>query len=252
MKSKVLIAAVAVILGGVAALAAFVYLNGVQKAAEAGSTMTSVLVAAKDIQRGSSANDLLASGAAVLKKMPRRYVPEGAMSSLTGMVDRVLAVPVSAGEVLTSARFQYPSEAGLAFNVPPGFVAVTVPVDDARGVAGLVKPGDRVAVLITVSTKNGNGDQTGYTVPGAKVLAVGRATGTESGPQRATSGGGALGGGGTNDDKAANTITLAVSSNDAQKVVFAAESGRLWLALLPTTESVAGTATVQSMSTVLR
>lgn len=252
MRSKVLIAAVAIMLGGIAAFTAFAYLNGIQRAAEAGSRMTDVLVAAQDIPRGTSASDLLASGAAVVKKMPLRYVPEGAMSSLTGVTDRVLAVPVTSGEVLTSARFQYPSEAGLAFNVPPGLVAVTVPVDDARGVAGLVKPGDRVAVLITVASRDGKGDQTGYAVPGTKVLAVGRSTGAEAeGPRSTSGGGGALSGDGDKTE-VSNTITLAVSANDAEKVVFAAEAGRLWLALLPTTESAAASATVQSAATVLR
>lgn len=250
MRSKILIAVVAIMLGGVAALAAFVYLSGVQRAAEAGSTMTSVLVAVEDIPRGTSANELLSSGAVVAKKMPLRYVPEDAISSVMGVTDQVLAVPLSTGEVLTSARFQYPSQAGLAFNVPAGFVAVTIPVDDARGVAGLVKPGDRVALMITITSRSGAGDQTGYAVPGAKVLAVGRSTGTERSTARTGGSGGALGGGSA-ETEAASTITLAVTALDAEKVVFAAESGRLWLALLPTTESAAATSTPMTAATVL-
>lgn len=250
MKSKVLIAIVAVALGGVAAFAAFVYLSGVQRAAQAGSTMTDVLVAAQDIPRGTLANDLLSSGMAQVTKMPLRYIPSGAISSVTGVTDRVLAVPVTKGEVLTTARFQYPSEAGLSYNVPAGFVAVTVPVDDARGIAELVKPGDRVAVLITVANRTGGGDVTGYAVKGARVLAVGRSTGTEAQGTVQGSSGGALGGS-SSSSSGSKTITLAVSGDDAQKVVFAAEAGRLWLALLPTTESQVATVAPQSASTVL-
>lgn len=251
MKSKVLIAIVAVVLGGVAAFAAFAYLNGVQRAAQAGSTMTDVLVASQDIPRGTLANDLLSSGMAQVTKMPLRYIPSGAISSVTGVTDRVLAVPVTKGEVLTTARFQYPSEAGLSYNVPAGFVAVTVPVDDARGIAELVKPGDRVAVLTTVANRTGGGDVTGYAVKGARVLAVGRSTGTEAQGAQAGSSGGVLGGGSSSGSSGSKTITLAVSGDDAQKVVFAAEAGRLWLALLPTTESQVATIAPQSAATVL-
>jgi len=251
MKSKLVIAIVAVVLGLAAAFAAYVYLSGVQRAAQAGSTMTAVLVAKQDIPRGTLANDLMSSGAVEVTKMPLRYVPEGAISSMTGVTDRVLAVSVTKGEVLTSARFQYPSDAGLAFNVPVGFVAVTIPVDEARGIAGLLKPGDRVALMITVTNQRRGGDQTGYAVPGAKVLAVGRSTGTEAESSSSSgSSGGALSGS-SSGSKTANTVTLAVSATDAEKVVFAAESGRLWLALLPTTESTVATSAPQTAATVL-
>ena len=252
MRSKLIIVVLAIALGGVAAFAAYSYLSGVQRTAEAGSTMTEVLVAAQDIPRGTSANDLMSSGAVQLTKIPLRYIASGAISSVTSVADRILAVPVSKGEVLTTARFQYPSEAGLAFNVPKGFVAVTIPVDDSRGVAGLVKPGDRVALLATVATKGGQGDQTRIAIPGARVLAVGRSTGAESSTQQASTSGGAFGGGQSSQSQSANTVTLALSSADAEKVVFAAESGRFWLALLPTTESAATPGPGQTAATVLR
>jgi pilus assembly protein CpaB len=251
MRSKLIIVVLAIALGGVAAFAAYSYLSGVQRAAEAGSTMTDVLVATQDIPRGTSANELMSSGAVQLVKMPLRYIASGAISSVTSVADRILAVPVSKGEVLTTARFQYPSEAGLAFNVPKGLVAVTIPVDDSRGVAGLVKPGDRVALLATVATKSGQGDQTRIAIPGARVLAVGRSTGAES-PKQTSSQGGGLTGSQNSQPQSANTVTLALSPADAERVVFVAESGRLWLALLPTTESSATPGPGQTAATVLK
>jgi pilus assembly protein CpaB len=251
MRSKVVLVIIAVVLGGVAAFAAFSYLGALQRQAQAGSTMTDVLVATQDIPRGMSANDLLSSGYVTVEKMPLRYIASGAISSTRSVLDRVLAVPVSKGEVLTTARFQYPSQAGLAFSVPKGFLAVTIPVDDARSVAGLVKAGDRVALLATVSSKGGAGDgQTKIIVPGARVLAVGQSTGTESQgtPTQASSGIGAQ----ASSNQTAKTVTLAVSSVDAEKVVFAAESGSVWLALLSTTESIAQPGPGVSASTLLK
>jgi pilus assembly protein CpaB len=250
MRSKLLLVVIAVVLGGVAAFATFGYLGSLQRQAESGSTMTDVLVATQDIPRGVSANDLVSSGYVSTVKMPLRYVSSGAMSSMRGVLDRVLAVPVSKGEVLTSARFQYPSEAGLAFSVPKGFVAVTIPVDDARGVAGLVKPGDRVALLATVSQKTGTDAQTRIIIAGARVLAVGQSTGTEAQPSASQSSS-ALGSQ-SNGNQSGKTVTLAVTSVDAEKVVFAAESGSAWLALLSTTESIAEPGAGQTASTILK
>lgn len=249
MRSKLVLVVVAIALGGIAAFAAFSYLSGVQRQAEAGSVMTDVLVAVRDIPRGTDANTLLSSGLVETTKVPRRYVPSGAVSSLRSLTDMVLAVPVTKGEVITTARFQFPSEAGLAFGVPTGFVAVTVPLDDARGIAGLVKAGDRVAVLATISSKTADNARTKIVIPGARVLAVGRSTGAEPDAGKGATGGGtALS---TGSDNAADTVTLAVSPLDAEKLVFMAETGGVWLALLPTTESEAPAGAGQSAGTVL-
>ena len=114
MRSKLVLTVVAIALGGIAAFAAFSYLNALQRQAEAGSVMTEVLVAKQDIPRGADANTLLSLGLVEPTKIPLRYLPGGAVSSLRALTDMVLAVPLTRGEVLTSARFQYPSEAGLA------------------------------------------------------------------------------------------------------------------------------------------
>jgi pilus assembly protein CpaB len=250
MRSKFLVVAAAIVLGGIAAFAAFGYLSAVQRQAEAGSVMTDVLVAKQDIPRGTDANGLLSSGMVETTKMPLRYVPSGAVSSLRALTDMVLAVPVTKGEVITTARFQYPSEAGLAFGVPTGFVAVTVPVNDSRGVARLVKAGDRVAVLATVGGKSSGDEQTRIIISGARLLAVGRSTGAEP-PVQTSSTDGSLSGS-SSAANAADTVTLAVSSTDAERLVFVAETGGIWLALLPTTDSAAAPAPGQSAATVLK
>ncbi len=255
MRSRLLIIAVAVVLGGAAAFATFQYLDAVRREAEAGSRMTEVLVAKADIARGMSADEMLSAGLVERTQIPQRYVAQGAISSVRSVADRILAVPVSQGEILTASRFQYPSEAGLAFSVPKDFVAVTVPVDEARGVAGLVKPGDRVALVATVGSKGNQGEMTRIMIPGARVLAVGRSTGVESRSSSSGSAGNVLAAETStqnqNQSVAAN-ITLALSSADAERVVFAVEGGRIWLALLPATASTAVPGAGQTAQTVLK
>jgi len=254
MRSKILIVAVAVVLGAVAAFAAFQYLDAVRREAAAGSRMTEVLVAKSDIARGMSADEMLSAGLVERVQIPQRYVAQGAISSVRTVADRILAVPVSQGEILTAGRFQYPSEAGLAFSVPKDYVAVTVPVDEARGVAGLVKPGDRVALVATVGAKGNQGEMTRIMIPGARVLAVGRSTGVEARSSGPSGPGSVLAAETTGDGQAQSpaNVTVALSAADAEKVIFAVEAGRIWLALLPATESTAAPGAGQTAQTVLK
>lgn len=253
MKSRLIIVVVALVLGGVAAVGAYAYLGAVQRAAETGSVMTDVVVAKQAIPRGVAASDLISGGYVQTVRMPLKYVSAGAISSVASVSDRVLAVPVDQGEVLTSARFQYPSEAGLAFAVPKDFVAVAIPVDEARGVGDLVKPGDRVAVLGTVQMKSGGPDETRIMVAGAKVLAVGQSTSAAANPsQTQQSGLFAAAQSGSSASSPTKTITVAVSAADAEKIVLAVEAGTVWLALLPGDQSSVVPGPGQTEATVLR
>jgi pilus assembly protein CpaB len=201
------------------------------------------------------ASDLISQGLVQQVQMPRRYVSDGAVSSVDSISDRVLSGPVSKGEILTAGRFQSASEAGLSFSVPKGFVAVTIPVDDARGVAGLISPGDHVAVLATVSKKSITDQETRVIIPGVQVLAVGQNTGGQAPVVQSGQSGGVLGASQSSGGSAAGAtsiVTVAVSPADAEKVVFAIESGSIWLVLLPGDSSAVKPGAGQTAVTVLR
>jgi pilus assembly protein CpaB len=91
--------------------------------------------------------------------------------------------------------------------------AVTVQVNEILGVAGFVLPGDRVNVLLTRSDKE-RGEYTDVLMQNVRVLAVNQLA----------------------DDKSekpvvAKAVTLEVSMEDAQKLVLAANVGRISLTL---------------------
>jgi pilus assembly protein CpaB len=251
MKGKLLIVVAALVLGGIAAFSAYGFLGALQQEASAGNQPVKVYVATGDIARGASASDLIAKGLVQQVEMPKRYVPDGAAMSPDSVANRVLSGPVSKGEILTTGRFQYASEAGLAFSVPKGLVALTVPVDEARGVAGLISPGDHVAVLATVQKTSARDQETRIVVPGVQVLAVGQNTEAQGSiPAQAAQSGvlsSAQGSGG-----ATTMVTLAVSPADSEKVVFAVESGSIWLILLPGTSQTVKPGGGQTVTSVLR
>jgi pilus assembly protein CpaB len=238
MRSKLVILVVAVILGVLAAVLTGRYVASLERGVAAEDEPIEVLVAQEAVARGTSAEEMLEAGLVVRQSIPRRYVAEGAVSSTASIEGQVLAEDVSRGEQITQARFRFPSQAGLAFSIPEDFVAVTISNNAVKGVAGLVKPNDHVMVVVTLDPGPDGEVLTQVLLPRARVLAIGTAVGAEPAEtQQQTSGGGLAGSQQADGQQAASTITLALSPEDVEKLVFAEETGSVWLALLGSTDT---------------
>ena len=241
MRSRVFILIAAVILGVAAALVTAQYLRGATARLTQEAEPVQVLVAMQDVPRGMTAEEALKEGFIQMQEVPQRYVSASAVSSVRGIEGQVLAATLSQGEQVTRARFQFPSEAGLSFAIPDGFVAVSIPADDVTCVGGMLKSGDWVLVTATFDPgPNGKDAESRILLPKARVLAVGLDTGTGTGTAE-TGRDGAI----TTGARSANTgevaqsptVTLALKPEDVEKLVFAERQGSIWLALLPTTET---------------
>lgn len=256
MRSKVLIIIVALVLGGLAAVLAANYLQSARGNITAESEPIGVLVAQEDLPRGLNAAELIDRELVTEEKVPRRFVAGDAISSVRQIEDQVLAVPVGAGEQLTKNRFQYPSQAGLAYTVPENYVALSVDVDAVTGISGLLKPGDSVVVYATY--KDQGEDRVSFTtmtIGRAKVLAVGAETSAESAaaPADEDQDAGALAANRSIQPEgsvAYQTVTMALSPAEAQKVVFARNVGEIQLALLPKNAEAPGALNAVTLGTV--
>jgi len=247
MRTKIALLVAALVMGGLAAFLAARYLNEARTAIVEDAEPVEVLVAQEDIPRGLSAEEMIAEEVIALEKVPRRFVAAGAVSSKAALEGYVLASPLTAGEQLTMARFELPAAAGVSYSIPDGQLALSIPVDVVTGVSGLVKPGDRVALYAHLVT--GPGGQLNYTkllVPECKVVAAG-------GALRARVGEGGDGGdeeqagsllASREDDTSSDTpvdtqtLTIALSPEDAERVVWASaqsrsSQGEIWAAILP-------------------
>jgi Flp pilus assembly protein CpaB len=98
-----------------------------------------VVVATRDLPTGA----LLGPGDLRATTRPSSHAPAGPLPSSAELAGQVLAVPVAAGEVLTTTRVV---GASLLAGRPPGEVALHVEVADP-GAAAMVGPGDVVDVL---------------------------------------------------------------------------------------------------------
>ncbi len=192
-------------------------------AASAPVSKVRVLVAAKPLRPGAllKADDLAAKEVDE-DKLPVGFVADetNARRQLTGgMVRRTLV----AGDVISSVEVLKPGDHGfLAAVLRPGFRAVTVAVDAVSGTAGLIWPGDRVDLILTQAMEGL--DQ----VPGRKIAAETVQRDVRVIAIDATLVQGATG---AADALPARTITLEVSSANAEQVQVATRLGRLSLAV---------------------
>jgi pilus assembly protein CpaB len=153
---------------------------------------------------------------------------DGAITSVDQLADKNNAVAILAGEQIPQARITGNVQGG-ALSIPEGMEALTVSLDAPRGVAGLINTGDSVTIYSTfkeVARKDGSTETvTVVLVPTVELLAVHR-------PLSSTAFGG---------DEASTSeqlpgslfATLALTPEDAQRFVFAMETGATWFGLLP-------------------
>jgi pilus assembly protein CpaB len=157
---------------------------------------------------------------------PKSHLPSGVVMDERLVRTRILRRPLAAGEpVLESALLPEGSEAGLTSVIDPTFRAVSVKVDSVIGVAGFVKPGRKVDVLVTLR-KVDDAKPLPYSkvvLQNVQVLAV------DQQMQEAKDG----------EPEIVSVVTLAVGPNDSQKLIYAAHEGKLQLALRnPTDDEV--------------
>jgi pilus assembly protein CpaB len=152
-------------------------------------------------------------------------LPEGAFAVKDDLLNggrRVVLSPLKRGEPVLRSKITGPGQrASLASLLDDGKRAVTVSVDDVRGVAGFVLPGDFVDIVIIAD--DGSPKRQGYSdilLEHVKVLAI---------DQVASEGEG--------QPTVAKAVTVEVTKEQAQKILLATSIGKLSLILARPVES---------------
>lgn len=154
-------------------------------------------------------------------------IPDGAFVSKDVLFKegrRVVLTPMDRSEPILVSKVTGPGQrASLSALLQEGNRAVTVRVDDVRGVAGFVLPGDRVDVVLIRAETRTNGqteNSSEILVQHVKVLAVDQLANERQ--EQAT---------------VAKAVTLEVSTEQAQKILLASNVGKLSLILRQAGES---------------
>jgi pilus assembly protein CpaB len=222
MRSRGMVTVAAFLLAIVATVSVLLYVKGVKDEAEVGEQVE-VVVSTVDLPAGAELDDAIADGSFTTATIAEDDLVQGVVSSLSDLEGRVTRYPILAGEQITTARLQGSTEElpGGVLGIPKGFEAISVSLDVPRVIAGVVQTGDHVKIFATFTQ---GGQRAAIEVPvtvnlvkDAQVLKVDH-------PPVDTSGA-ATGSG-------SSTITLALTPKDAQRLVFAQETGTVWLSLL--------------------
>jgi len=89
-------------------------------------------------------------------EMPVDFIQPEAISEPEEAIGQVAAVPIRKGEQILKNKLLLPGPlTGLSFEVSPGKRALTLPVDDMRGVSRLLRPGDRIDIVAAIDYGKG-------------------------------------------------------------------------------------------------
>ena len=213
---RTVILIVAVVVAIVAAGAIYSYLNSVQNRAYNDAKLVKVYRVDKDVKKGLPGEQAIDQGYVKSSDIPQKYRPTTALTDINAIRGKVALNDLSAGQVVVDGMFVEPRAATVSFaqRIPAGQVAVTIQVDQVRGVASLVVPGDQVNILASAP------DGERYLFQNVNVIAIGSTPAPQPGETTAT----------TTPVSGGGLITFAVPPAAAAKIAIA--SG-VYLTLVP-------------------
>lgn len=182
-----------------------------------------VVTAAREIRAG----EILGVGDLHLTEVPAARATATSLRRLADAEGRVAGRPIPAGAIVTADALLEASVAlGPAYALPNDLRAVTVGVDAVRGISGFLEPGDRVDVLASFSR---NHEAIARVVlQDVEVVAVGTETAPTSIAPDSERGSPP-----TASASQQVPVTLAVTVEEAERLVLADQHGRIRLALRP-------------------
>lgn len=120
------------------------------------ATPQKVVVANQDI------NELTTIDETMLRvdSVPQTYIQPGTYSDIQDILGLVTTVPIKKGEQILQNKLLFEeTQTKVSARVSKGKRALTVPVTDVHGVGRLIKPGDRVDLLSSIDYGQGDREQ---------------------------------------------------------------------------------------------
>jgi pilus assembly protein CpaB len=189
------------------------YLKGLQNT---GLDESKVVVVSQKVAAGT----LLTQDMVKETKMPLKYIQPGAVTASSNVVNHYTTVDLWPDEVVLKDQLTNAQTSNdMNYKIPKGKRAVTIAINPVSGVAGFIKPGNRIDMIICLKPETGGTTTQSLTLlQNIEVLAVGSQTSKEEAP--------------TTDN-----ITLAVTPQEAQWVTLAESTGKIKLTLRPTDDN---------------
>ncbi|GAB3666886.1 hypothetical protein GCM10027596_35120 [Nocardioides korecus] len=240
-RRKVLLA-VAAVIAALGTLLVFLYVHGADTRADERYAAVTVLRATKQIDPGETVAAAQAAGKISSGPISQQDVLAGALTTLDSVADKVATTTILPGEQLVAGKFGASGSATTGLTIPKGRLAVSVNLTDPARVAGFVNPGDKVTVFMSGNATKG--PFTRMLLPSVQVIGVGTTTSISTTKTAAD-------GAQTTDELPKTLITLALTQDEAEKVLFAAQNGDISVGLLNNDSQVSASGGV-SMANLFR
>lgn len=243
MKRPVLAIVVAVVLALAAGVLVFAYVSGADSRALEQQEVATVVVARDAVPAGMSLAEAQSEGLLITETVPMRMRPGSAIAAVdTTNGDLVAMAPLPAGQIILATAVGAEVPQAEAIEVPDGQMAVSVLLDDPSKVGAFLRPGSRVAIFDTyaVETDQEAADGTVATtnvfrtrplLDDVLVLAVGAVTRAQADSAESQA-------------WDAQLVTLALTQDQAERLVHATRTGALHFALLGETTQLTPSAGV--------
>jgi pilus assembly protein CpaB len=206
---------VAALLALVASLGAYKFLSGKSRVAEQARLQTvGIVVAVVDIPLGSTINP----NQVALSPWPKDNYPKDVVVDPKVAVGRTALRDFVRGEPVVESKLVPLNKASglLSLRVPPGMRAFSVKVNEVVGVGGFIVSDSRVDVVVTtsLSSRNQQDQFSKIVLEDVRVLAAGRETEQKD-----------------NKPVTVNTVTLAVTPEEVEKLALATNDGKIQLVM---------------------
>ena len=148
-RTLILIAAIAI--GAIAAYALYNYIEGIESRAHRDAELIEVFRVDRTIPQGFEGDQAIDEGYIVRSEIPREFLPATQIRDVDQIRGNVARNDLAANQVLVEGMFVDPADALISFAQRidnPDEATVTISVDQVRGVAGLLVPGDLVNMLV--------------------------------------------------------------------------------------------------------
>jgi pilus assembly protein CpaB len=234
----------AVVVGAISAFLVFNYVNSADSRARAGAREVDILKVQTDVQKGLSGREAVQQSRIVHTKIPAEFKPQTAITDESIIADKVAVANYTTGQILVDGMFADPIDSQITFagrvpsdcgsidpatNKPAQCVAVTVSVDQVRGVAGVIVPGDLVNVLVLPDAETGPAR---VLYQAAKVLFVDKTAVPQPGEVNQTGSNAATPNGQAQTTLNTGLITFEVPAK-ASQLIASISPDKLYLTLLP-------------------
>jgi len=225
----------AVVIGAIAAYALYTYIGGIEDEANDNAERVRVYKIVQDIPKGTFGDEAFAMGMIEEATIAKEFRPATAIVEPAAIEGLVAISDLAANQVVVSNQFVSQSASLSTFSslLKNNEVAVTISVDQVRGVAGLLVPGDFVNILVTTTPAEGTAPGSVYSQPArylfqkVQILAVGQTRALQPGETVATNPDGSPA-----DVTSSGMLTFAVPADAAQKIA-STEAGSFYLTLVP-------------------